>query len=291
MQEHDVSKITGAPPGYVGFEDSEPVTERIRRQPYCVLLLDEIEKAHPKVIDKFLAILNDGKITDNHGSTVLFNNVIILMTTNLGAKEVQKLIENKGKSGIGWGDKSDQSPEKLQDGLGELYKKARESYFRPEMLGRIEGNGGIITFRPLDQKDIAQIAVIELGKVNKRLTAADRANLPGVTLELSEEAMQQVVTEGYNPTLGARAVLKVMQEKISGPLGKWLMQHRDEVESLLSREGSAKIVIKDLGRDAKGWPTVAPVLVGPTPSAPVVVNDNALPKALPPKRPAVPAQP
>lgn len=273
QQEHDVSKITGAPPGYVGFQDSMPVTERIRQQPYSILLLDEIEKAHPKVFDKFLSVLNDGKLTDNHGNTVLFNNVIILMTTNLGAADAQKLLEGKsGKFGDFGGTLSaeDQAEE-----LKKVYSNAIKKQFRPEMYNRIDEGGGVITFNPLGKDDIAKIARIEFDKMNKRAGNADGTNLPGLSIELSDEVMNQIIEKGYNPAMGARPLRKVLKEQVSNPLGKWLMLNREDVEAFLAKEGKAKLVIRSLEKLDEQRYKVTPELISAAPAAAVAANDDA----------------
>jgi ATP-dependent Clp protease ATP-binding subunit ClpA len=272
QQEQDVSKITGAPPGYVGFQDSMPVTERIRQQPNCILLLDEIEKAHPKVFDKFLSVLNDGKLTDNHGRTVLFNNVIILMTTNLGAAEAQKMLE--GKSGnMDWsGQTAADSPEARDKLLKEIYSNAIKAQFRPEMYNRIDEGGGVITFNPLRKEDVAKIARIEFEKMNKRASNADGMNLPGLTIEISDEAMNQIIERGYNPAMGARPLRKVLKEQVQNPLGKWMMLNRGDVEAFLAREGAAKLVISKLEELDGNRYKVTPELLKAT--APAPANDD-----------------
>jgi len=283
QQEQDVSKITGAPPGYVGFEDTMPVTEQIRQRPYCVLLLDEIEKANPKVFDKFLGILNDGKITDNHGQTVLFNNVIIIMTSNLGAAEAQKLLEGKsGKIDIVNG--ATQTPEAQQKALRAIYSNAIKGQFRPEMLNRIEEGGGVIVFRPLDKGNVTEIANIELAKLAKRLSNADGQDLPNVKLQVSDDVMKEIIDKGYNPAMGARPLRKALKELIANPLGKWLMDpaNKQKVEDFVAKEGSANLVIKsvtavkDPENTAETRYQIEPELVKATP-APVqkAANDDA----------------
>ncbi len=263
-EKHTVSRLIGAPPGYVGFDDAEPaLTERIRQRPYSILLLDEIEKAHPDVFNVLLPVLEDGKMTDSHGKTVLFNNVIIVMTTNLGATKVQKLIESNGKSGLF--DTDTQTPEKLQEEMAAIYaeaaKQANGGPFRPEMINRINALGGFITFVPLAEEVIAKIAVREISQINDRLGKTDGSDLPGATLEITPEIMKQICKEGYNPAMGARPLQTVVREKIINPFAEWIMLHKDEVRDFISKEGPTKIVISSLGVDEAGDPAVTPVLV------------------------------
>jgi ATP-dependent Clp protease ATP-binding subunit ClpC len=245
-EKHTVSRLIGAPPGYVGFNDSEPaLTERIRQRPYSILLLDEIEKAHPDVFNVLLPVLNDGKMKDNHGKTTMFNNVIVIMTTNLGAKEAMAVINGRG--GMGIGAKAGQTdPKKIEEQLTATYDKARSNFFRPEMVNRIEELGGFVTFIPLTQEVINNLTVRELASVNKRLSDTTGAGLKGVSIEVTDEVKAEIAKNGYNPEMGARPLRKVVREKISNPLGKWLMAHKDEVMAFAAENGGAKIVINNL---------------------------------------------
>ncbi len=263
QQEFDVSKLTGAPPGYVGFEDAEPaLTERIRQRPYSILLLDEIEKAHPKVFDKFLSILNDGKMVDNHGKTVLFNNVIVVMTTNAGANKVQDLLDKK--DGMSFDTDTETTDAKLQEKMEKIYSEAVKAGtpnfgpFRPEMINRIEELGGFITFMPLARDVVANIAKRQIELVGQRLSNTDGSNLPGVTLEVSKEVMDQLAKEGYNPAMGARPLRKVVREKVANPLGKWVMLHREEIEAFVKKEGKATLVIDSIDNFAPKMVKTAP---------------------------------
>ncbi|MBU6475877.1 MAG: AAA family ATPase, partial [Alphaproteobacteria bacterium] len=245
--------LIGAPPGYVGFEDAEPVFEQIRQRPYSILLLDEIEKAHPDVFNILLPILEDGKTKDNHEKVIMFNNVIILMTTNAGAAEAMKLIENGGKAGMGFGDSDADTPEKMKGQLEKIYEKSRQQAnggpFRPEMINRIEMLGGFVTYVPLAREVVANIAKKQIGDIGKRLGNADGQNLPGITLEVSDAVMEELCKQGYNPAMGARPMQKVIREKVINPLTKWIMENRAEVEKA-SQAGGAKIVITSLEMNA-----------------------------------------
>ncbi len=281
---HTVSRLIGAPPGFVGFESAEPaLTEKIRQRPFSILLLDEIEKAHPDVFNVLLPILNDGKMTDNQGKTVLFNNVIIVMTTNAGAVTVMNYL--KGGSSIGFDTGAQvNTPEKTSDDLKKIYKKAvtessepgRPPLFRPEMINRIEELGGFITFLPLEPAVISKLVDRELDKVNKRLTNQDAVNLRDVTLEVSAAVREQLAKDGYDKANGARPMRKVVREKIQNPLGKWLMRNKETLAAFTAEHGPAKIVIDAL-------PFVTPHLAKmdvPVPEA-SVANDNATAKKPP----------
>ncbi len=280
-EKHTVSRLIGAPPGYVGFEDSEPaLTERIRQRPYSILLLDEIEKAHPDVFNVLLPVLNDGKMTDNHGKKVLFNNVIVVMTTNLGAKEAMAYLNGAGTGEIGIDNTSNgatATPEEQEEKLGGIYAKARKGFFRPEMVNRIEELGGFVTFIPLAAEVIDKLVHREVDKVNKRLsdpTGAVALNpaLKDVTIEVSADAKIQLSAEGYKPDMGARPLRKVVREKISNPLGKWLMANKDKIAEFVAKNGNSKIIIDKLpGKDIP----FEPRLEAATPVPVTVSNDNA----------------
>lgn len=246
-QEHSVARLIGAPPGYVGFDSAEPaLTEKVRQRPYSIILFDEIEKAHPKVFDVLLPVLNDGKMEDNQGKTVLFNNAIIVMTTNLGAKEAMALVKG-GSAGMGFNTASDDSPEGMQKRLEKTYEKARGDFFRPEMINRIEELGGFVTFLPLSQVVISKLIDREIGKVSARLSKNDGAGLAGVTLEVGADVRAKLSKDGYNPSMGARPMRKVIREQIANPLGKWLMVNKEELMSFVAKNGPTKLVINAVG--------------------------------------------
>ncbi|MHC4835006.1 MAG: ATP-dependent Clp protease ATP-binding subunit, partial [Planctomycetota bacterium] len=186
MEKHNVSRLVGAPPGYVGFEEGGQLTERIRRRPYAVLLLDEIEKAHSDVYNMLLQIMEEGRLTDSFGRHVDFKNVILIMTSNIGAD----LIKNQ--AGFGFGKRSEQADyEKMK----ELLDKEMERHFRPEFLNRLDSQ---VVFRPLTRDDLTQIVEYELNKVFKRLLEH------GLHLELEDAAKEFLIDKGYNPEFGAR---------------------------------------------------------------------------------------
>lgn len=251
-EKHSVSRLIGAPPGYVGFDSAEPaLTERIRQRPYSILLLDEVEKAHPDVFNVLLPVLNDGKMTDNQGKTVQFNNVIVIMTSNLGAKEAMAALQSGGSNGgLALGASTlEKSPEEQQEILAKIYERERKSFFRPEMVNRIEELGGFVTFIPLAPEVISNLVDRQVDLVSKRISDATGAGLKGVKLEITPEVKEQLAKEGYKPDMGARPLRKVIREKIANPLGKWLMGNKEELAKFAAANGGARLVISALGAE------------------------------------------
>jgi len=206
MEKHNVSRLVGAPPGYVGYEEGGQLTERIRRRPYAVLLLDEIEKAHPDVYNILLQIMDEGALTDSFGRKVDFKNVVIIMTSNIGAD----LIKNQG--GFGFGKKTPQDNyEKMKD----ILHKEVERHFRPEFLNRLDDT---IVFKPLTREDLKVIVDLELAKVFKRLTEH------GLRLELTDQAKEFLIDKGYNPEFGARPLRRAIEHYIEDPLSEGMLR-------------------------------------------------------------------
>jgi ATP-dependent Clp protease ATP-binding subunit ClpC len=216
MEKHNVSRLVGAPPGYVGYEEGGQLTERIRRRPYAVLLLDEIEKAHPDVYNVLLQIMDEGRLTDSFGRHVDFKNVILIMTSNIGAD----LIKNS--SGFGFGKKT---PEANYEKMKEMLHKEVERHFRPEFLNRVDDT---IVFKSLTRENLKIIVGYELVKVFKRLTEH------GLKLELTEQAKEFLIEKGYNPEFGARPLRRAIEHYIEDPLS----------EAMLRGEFKGKNVIK-----------------------------------------------
>ncbi len=206
MEKHNVSRLVGAPPGYVGYEEGGQLTERIRRRPYAVLLLDEIEKAHPDVYNMLLQIMDEGRLTDNFGRHVDFKNIILLMTSNIGAD----LIKNQ--SGFGFGKKT---AEANYEKMKEMLTKEVENHFRPEFLNRLDDT---IVFKALTREDLKIIVNYELAKTFKRLTDH------GLRLELAEEAKAFLIDKGYNPEFGARPLRRAIEHYIEDPLSEALLR-------------------------------------------------------------------
>ncbi len=199
MEKHTVSRLIGAPPGYVGYEEGGKLTEAIRRRPYAVVLLDEIEKAHPDVFNILLQVLDDGRLTDNHGHTVNFSNTIIVMTSNVGSQMIQKIMSEGG------------TEEDLQASLEETLRDR----FLPEFLNRIDEK---IVFHPLDRSQVAKIVDIQLEKLSQMLSQR------GLGLVVTEAARNQIAAEGYDPIYGARPVQRVLKQSIQNPLATILLQ-------------------------------------------------------------------
>lgn len=207
MEKFAVSRMTGSPPGYVGHEEGGQLTERVRQRPYSVVLFDEIEKAHPDVMDILLQILEDGRLTDSFGRKVDFRNTIILMTSNVGAD----LLRNSGR--LGFGAKDDELD---YDTIKNEIDKAVKKQFKPELLNRLNG---ILTFKPLSREELVKIVDLEVLKVQNRLE--DRQ----IEFNLDKKAKAFLVDKGYRPEMGARPIRRVVEEYIEDPLAEILLTH------------------------------------------------------------------
>ncbi len=206
MEKHNVSRLIGAPPGYVGYEEGGQLTERIRRRPYSVVLLDEIEKAHPDVFNMLLQIMEEGQLTDSFGRRVDFRNTVIILTTNIGAEMI------RNKSGFGFGKRDEEaSYQKMKD----MLHKEVERYFRPEFLNRLDD---IIVFKSLSRDDLYTIIEYELRKVRMRL--ADH----NLKLELSDDAKEFLIDKGYNPDFGARPLRRAIENAVEDPLSEEILR-------------------------------------------------------------------
>jgi ATP-dependent Clp protease ATP-binding subunit ClpC len=242
MEKHNVSRLIGAPPGYIGYEEGGQLTEKIRRRPYSVVLLDEIEKAHPDVWNMLLQIMEEGRLTDNVGRTIDFKNTILIMTTNIGAQE----ITGKRIFGLHKGDEQT-TYEKMKEKL----KQEMESNFRPEFLNRVDD---IIVFRSLNKDDMKNIIDIELAKVVKRLK--DK----GLKLVLTEEAKELLIDKGYSPEFGARPLRRAIEHLLEDPLAEELLQGKFEGKETITVRVNEVEGEKKLTFDPSGAPP--PVLVG-----------------------------
>ncbi|BCL35697.1 ATP-dependent Clp protease ATP-binding subunit [Nostoc sp. MS1] len=203
MESHTVSKLIGSPPGYVGYDEGGQLTEAVRRKPYTVLLFDEIEKAHPDVFNMLLQILDDGHLTDAKGRKVDFKNTLIILTSNIGSKVIEK-----GGGGLGF--EFDNQAEASYNRIRNLVNEELKNYFRPEFLNRLDE---VIVFTQLSKDEVKQIADIMLRDVASRLTEK------GITLEVTEAFKELVVTEGYNPSYGARplrrAIMRLLEDSLA----------------------------------------------------------------------------
>jgi ATP-dependent Clp protease ATP-binding subunit ClpB len=213
QERHSVSRLIGAPPGYVGYDEGGQLTEAIRRKPYSVILLDEIEKAHPDVFNILLQVLDDGRLTDNKGRVANFKNTIIIMTTNIGSHIIQENFEKINDTNYF---------DILEDTKTEVLALLKKSV-RPEFVNRIDE---IIMFRPLSRKDIRKIVDIQVDLIRKRLEEA------GVKIEVSESARERLARIGYDPQFGARPLKRVMQREVLNELSKQILSgkvHKDSV--------------------------------------------------------------
>lgn len=216
MEKHTVSRLVGAPPGYVGYEEGGQLTDAVRRKPYSVILLDEVEKAHADFFNILLQVLDDGRLTDSQGRTVDFRNTVIIMTSNLGAKALHK---NSPELGFLAAKKSDSN---VDENKGIDFKEAKKSvmdavkrHFRPEFLNRIDE---MIVFHPLTEEDLKEIVTILMSDVTKRLEERD------LQLEISPEAMQLLVKEGSDFTMGARPLKRAIQRLIEDPVSDLILK-------------------------------------------------------------------
>ncbi|HLO40780.1 MAG TPA: ATP-dependent Clp protease ATP-binding subunit, partial [Phycisphaerales bacterium] len=205
MEKHNVSRLVGAPPGYVGYEEGGQLTERIRRRPYSVVLLDEVEKAHPDVFNMLLQIMEEGRLTDSFGRNVDFKNTVMIMTSNIGADLI------RGGAGFGFGKRTEASD---FDNIKSVLMKEVERFFRPEFINRLDD---IIVFRPLTREDLTRIIDYEVGKVGKRLSHQ------GFTLELDQPAKDFLIEKGYNPDFGARPLRRSIGTYVEDPLSEMLL--------------------------------------------------------------------
>ncbi len=199
MEKHTVSRLIGAPPGYIGYDEGGQLTETVRRKPYSVILLDEVEKAHSDVFNVLLQLLDDGRLTDGQGRIVNFKNTVVILTSNIAGQEIREL--NDTNSDL--------------EAVRRVVETELNRYFRPEFLNRLDE---VIIFDSLRKEDIAQIVEIQLNSLRKRLKER------GLTLTLSEKALNQLTEEGYDPVYGARPLKRAIQQRIQNELAKLLLQ-------------------------------------------------------------------
>ena len=228
QEKHTVSRLIGAPPGYIGYEEGGQLTEAVRRRPYRVILLDEIEKAHPEVFNSLLQVLDDGRLTDGHGRTVDFKNTVIIMTSNTGVELIKR------EAGIGFATRKDgaktrkQSYEDMKEKvMGEVKKT-----FRPEFLNRLDE---IIVFHMLTEEQLRSIVDLLIKDLQKRL--ADRK----LGVELSEKAKSWLAKEGYDPLYGARPLRRAIERYVENPLSTKLLR---------GEFSQGDTIMVDLGDDA-----------------------------------------
>jgi ATP-dependent Clp protease ATP-binding subunit ClpC len=211
MEKHNVSRLIGAPPGYVGYEEGGQLTERIRRRPYSVVLLDEVEKAHPDVFNMLLQIMEEGRLTDSFGRHVDFRNVVLIMTSNIGAE----LIKDGGPQFGLQPSRKGELEERTYQTIKTTLTKEIERYFRPEFIGRLDD---VIVFRPLSRKNLEAIVEFELNKVTRRLTEH------GVRIELTQESKDFLIDKGTNTDFGARPLRRAIEQYVEDPLSEEILR-------------------------------------------------------------------
>jgi ATP-dependent Clp protease ATP-binding subunit ClpC len=226
MERFAVSRLVGAPPGYVGYDEGGQLTEQVRRNPYCVVLLDEIEKAHPEVFNILLQVMEDGQLTDSQGRTVDFRNTILIMTSNVGVRPIEM------DKGLGFRDiRMDPSDPKTYENMKNKMLEEMKKLFRPEFLNRVDE---VIVFQHLKKEEILQIADLYLKRVNEQAASMN------ITIDLSDAVKDMLVDQGYDPNLGARPLRRAVQRFIEDPLSE---------EMLLGRFQAGDEIIADLDDD------------------------------------------
>jgi len=198
MEKHSVARLIGAPPGYVGYDEGGYLTEAVRRKPYSVILLDEIEKAHPDVFNVLLQVLDDGRLTDSQGRTVDFRNTVIIMTSNLGSHQIQELSAR--------GD---------YDGMKRAVMDIVGQHFRPEFINRVDET---VVFHPLGREQIRRIAGIQIEHLKQRLHDQD------IELRMTDAALDKLGEAGFDPVYGARPLKRAIQQYLENPLAQQLLQ-------------------------------------------------------------------
>ncbi len=232
MERHTVSKLIGSPPGFVGYDEGGQLTEAVRRRPYTVLLLDEIEKAHPDVFNTLLQLLDDGRLTDAKGRVVSFKNTIVIMTSNIGSRVIEK-----GGGGIGFDftdlDASETQYRRIQEKVNDELKQ----YFRPEFLNRLDE---IIVFRQLTKPEVTQIADLLLDQVMNNIT--DR----NITLEVTDAMKERIISEGYDPSYGARPLRRAIARLIEDNLAEALLEGRvhDGDTAIVDLDEDGKVIVQ-----------------------------------------------
>ena len=232
MEKHTVSRLIGAPPGYVGYEEGGALTEAVRRKPYSVVLFDEIEKAHPDVFNVLLQVLDDGRLTDSKGKTVDFKNTVIIMTTNIG----QRMIVEKGSIGFVPREDREADYEKMRDMVLDEMKKE----FRPEFLNRVDE---IIVFHPLSDDELKQIASLIISDVEKNMESQE------MQLVIDDNVKAVIVKEGYEPKFGARPLRRAVQKLIENPISNQIIEGKFKAgDKIQAKVVDNKIVFEKAGK-------------------------------------------
>jgi ATP-dependent Clp protease ATP-binding subunit ClpC len=260
MEKHNVSRLIGAPPGYVGYEEGGQLTEQIRRRPYAVVLLDEIEKAHPEVFNMLLQVMEEGRLTDSFGRNIDFRNTIVIMTTNAGAEA----IKNESAFGFPTGKDQDASYESMKTRVVDEIEKV----FRPEFINRVND---IIVFRHLNEDDLKHVVDLELTKVR------DRLKEKGLVIELSDEAKEFLIKKGSNTDYGARPLRRAIETFVEDPLAEELLKGefagKDVIKIGVKKVGDKKQLVFE-GQSTKGQQEPEPVGAGAGAQGSEVAGEN-----------------
>ncbi|MFN0065458.1 MAG: ATP-dependent Clp protease ATP-binding subunit [Chlamydiales bacterium] len=233
MEKFAVSRMTGSPPGYVGHEEGGQLTERVRQRPYCVVLFDEIEKAHPDVMDILLQILEEGRLTDSFGRKIDFRHAIVIMTSNLGADLIRRSTD------IGFNQKQGMPD---YETIREKVEGSMKKHFKPEFVNRLDGT---VVFKPLDEEALHEIVHLEINKVKKRLARHE------IFIELTEEAVDHLVKLGFVPEMGARPLRRVIEQYVEDPLAEKLIRNPHQGQRYLVRVKEGKIDFEELPDEAQ----------------------------------------
>ncbi len=238
MERHTVSKLIGSPPGYVGFNEGGQLTEAVRRRPYTVVLFDEIEKAHPDVFNLLLQLLEDGRLTDSKGRTVDFKNTLIIMTSNIGSKVIEK-----GGGGLGFEFSGENAEDSQYNRIRSLVNEELKQYFRPEFLNRLDE---IIVFRQLTKQEVKDIAEIMLKEVFLRIKEK------GITLTVSDAFKERLVEEGYNPSYGARPLRRAVMRLLEDSLAEEVLSSRikEGDEAIVDIDQNKQVIVRTINKEA-----------------------------------------
>lgn len=230
MEQYTVSKLIGSPPGHVGYDEGGQLTEMVRKKPYSIILLDEIEKAHPDVWNTLLQILDDGRLTDAQGRTVSFKNTIIVMTSNIGAREIT------GKSSLGFARKDESEEERREENIRSRVMEAVKMTFRPEFINRLDE---VIVFHPLKQEDVRRIADLQIAKLTERMEKQ------GIALRVDESAVELLAEKGYDPAFGARPLKRTIQSMLQNAVADSILDGKPgENEELAASADGEKIKVE-----------------------------------------------
>ena len=217
MEKHSIARLIGAPPGYVGYEEGGYLTEAIRRRPYAVIVLDEVEKANSDVFNILLQVLDDGRLTDGHGRTVDFRNTVIIMTSNLGSNRIQEMADAGN-----------------YDRIKTAVMEVVNGHFRPEFINRVDD---MVVFHPLDDEQLIEIARIQVGLLTERLAGRD------IKLEVSNDTVAALAKTGFDPVYGARPLKRAIQRRLENPLAGEILSGRYQSGDVIRVEMKGKDVV------------------------------------------------